>query len=406
MISNFFRMAVKNITHRKLRSWLTMIGIFIGVTAVVAIISLGQGLQEAIHQQLVEIGGDKIWVMPGASSLGGETPVVLDEEDLRVIEGVPGVQNGAGLAYQNGMVEFKDEVAFVLVTGLTMEGDDKELVDELFLKLEEGRGLEKGDDEKALLGHHYLEEKKLFKRGLALGDTISVNGREFSVIGFNTRVGNSGDDQAVYLTEEAYEQVFGVRPSEEGYQMIVAKVTRGEDPAAVAERVKKALRRHRGLDEGEEDFTLQTTEEMMESFSAILLIVQAVIAGIAAISLLVGGVGIMNTMYTAVIERTKEIGIMKAIGARNNDILTIFLIESGLLGTVGGAIGVILGLGIAKLVESVGAVMIGSPYLRAWWSWELVIGALAFSFLAGAVSGAAPAYRASKQQPVASLRYE
>jgi putative ABC transport system permease protein len=111
-------------------------------------------------------------------------------------------------------------------------------------------------------------------------------------------------------------------------------------------------------------------------------------------------------MYTSVLERRREIGIMKAIGAKNRDVMVIFLIESGMLGLIGGAIGVLVGLGVAKLVEVIGGAVLGTNYIRAWWSWGLILGALAFSFLTGAVSGVAPAYQASKQKPVDSLRYE
>ncbi|MCK4589887.1 MAG: ABC transporter permease, partial [Nanoarchaeota archaeon] len=123
------------------------------------------------------------------------------------------------------------------------------------------------------------------------------------------------------------------------------------------------------------------------------------------ISLLVGGVGIMNTMYTSVLERTNEIGVMKAIGAQNKDILAIFLFESGFLGLMGGIIGVLIGVGIGKLVEF-GAAMQGLDILKASFPWYLIVGALLFSFLVGAISGVAPARQASKMKPVEALRYE
>jgi putative ABC transport system permease protein len=190
------------------------------------------------------------------------------------------------------------------------------------------------------------------------------------------------------------------------YQQVIVKTAASQNPNIIAEDVRQQLRKDHNKKVGEEDFTLQTTEQLMDSFNSVLLIVQVVIIGIAAISLLIGGIGIMNTMYTAVVERTQEIGIMKAIGARNSDILTIFMMEAGVLGLVGGAIGVAIGLGIAKAVEFFGAVYLGSPLLRAWWSWELIAAALLFAFVVGMLSGTLPAYQASKQKPVDSLRYE
>ena len=174
----------------------------------------------------------------------------------------------------------------------------------------------------------------------------------------------------------------------------------------IVEDVKKDMREAHDVNEGEEDFSIQTPEQFMESFAVILDIVQIVLIGIAAIALLVGGIGIMNTMYTAVLQRTREIGIMKAIGARNSHIMYLFLVESGLYGFFGGLIGVTLGIGFAKIVELIFVQVVGPAFLVIEIDWILVIGTLIFSFLIGILSGIAPAKRASKLNPVDSLRYE
>jgi len=142
------------------------------------------------------------------------------------------------------------------------------------------------------------------------------------------------------------------------------------------------------------------------AFGTILNIITAFLAGIAAISLVVGGIGIMNTMYTSVLERTKEIGVMKAVGAKNSDVLWIFLIESGLIGLVGGLIGVLLGFGAAKLIEFIVVEQLNTNLLRAAAPPILIFGCLAFAFLVGAVSGVWPAWRATKIKIVDALRYE
>jgi putative ABC transport system permease protein len=183
------------------------------------------------------------------------------------------------------------------------------------------------------------------------------------------------------------------------------QVKKGFDPDKVAGDIKKYLRKSRGQKEGEEDFTVQTSEQLAESFSTVFTIVQVVLIGLASISLLVGGIGIMNTMFTSVLERTREIGVMKAIGARNSDIMKIFLIEAGLLCTIGGGIGIILGIGISKLIQYVAA-QAGMGIIQAYFPWYLIVGALAFSFLVGTLSGIFPARRAAKLKPVDALRYE
>ncbi len=406
MIRDYLRMALQSLTHRKLRSWLTMLGIFIGITAVVAIISLGQGLQVAIDDSFSELGTDKIFISPGTGELtAGSTAANLTEHDRRIIERVPGVQDTLGFTYKNARLSYKDEESVVLITGISLTDSERLYRDMFGLYLEQGRLLTKSDGFKAVLGYDYTRPKKLFTKAMRLGDRFTINNNSFKIVGFNEKLGNSADDQSIYVTSNAYTQIFGERV-EEDYKTIIARVSAGADASLVGERIKRDLRNDRDRDEGDEDFTVQTPEEILGSFNTILLIVNVVIIGIAAISLLIGGIGIMNTMYTAVLERRREIGIMKAIGARNSDIMLIFLIEAGLLGLVGGAVGVAGGLAISKLVELFGSIALGTPYLRAWWSWPLIFGALAFSFLIGALSGLTPAWQASKQQPVESLRYE
>jgi len=166
------------------------------------------------------------------------------------------------------------------------------------------------------------------------------------------------------------------------------------------------LRKSRGVTEKNQDFSILTPEELLESFGNILAIITSFLGGIAAISLFVGAVGIANTMYTSVLERTREIGIMKAVGAQNSDIMWIFLIESGLLGLVGACIGVGLGYGVGKTIEYIAINQLNTTLLQiaapAW----LIGGCLGFGFLIGAVSGTLPAIQASKTNVVDALRYE
>lgn len=401
----YFKMALSNIGHRKMRAYLTMIGIFIGITAVVAIISLGQGLQGAINDQFSSLGTDKIWIQPGTSSFGTDS-VVLDESDKRIIEDEQGVASVAGISYENARVEYKDQVAFMTVMGVSKEDDSLSLINEIYQTgTNGGRPLNSKDNSKVALGYNYAVPDKIFKTAIKIGDKIVINNNTFKVAGFNKKYGNSGDDGTVLIISTAFKRVFN-KDIKDDYKFLIAKIASGENPKTVADRIKHDLDDERGLSEGDEDFTLKTTEELMDSFNSILSIVQVVIVGLAAISLLIGGIGIMNTMYTAVVERTQEIGVMKAIGAKNREVLSIFLIESGMLGLMGGLIGVVLGLGISKLVELGGLLWIGTPYLRMWWSWGLIGSALAFSFFVGMLSGIAPAYQASKKKPVDSLRYE
>ena len=404
MIRDFLRIGISNLRERKTRSWLTMIGIFIGIAAVVAIISLGQGLQSAVDEQFEALGVDKLIITPGGSAFAGGSSVVLDRRDRQVVESTPGVRDTLGIAFQAARISFQDDINQGLVVGYTAEDEDL-LFDFVGRFVEEGRMIGRDDTFRAVVGYKLAQDESFWERGVRIGDRISVNEQELIVIGILENLGNDADDESIHVNTETYERIFNL-VMEDSYQYIVTRTQVGLDPSEVADNVRSELRSFRGRDIGNEDFTIQTTEELQATFGNILNIINTVIIGLAAISLVVGGIGIMNTMYTAVVERTQEIGIMKSIGARNSEILTLFLLESGLLGLLGGAIGVIVGLSISKAVEYVGALYVGSPYLQFWWSWELIVLALLFSFLAGAIAGLAPAYQASKKNPVDSLRYE
>ncbi len=205
------------------------------------------------------------------------------------------------------------------------------------------------------------------------------------------------------MPKDTLKEILNVQDEE---SQILVKASIDSNVTNLADTIKRKLTSYRGEKEGQETFSVSTSEQILNSFKDIFGIVQAVLVGIAAISLFVGGIGIANTMYTSVLERTKEIGTMKAVGAKNSDILILFLIESGLLGLMGGIIGIGIGLGLSKTAEYIAATQLGTDLLQASIDPVLIIGALTFSFLIGAISGVFPAMQASKLKPVDALRYE
>jgi len=207
-------------------------------------------------------------------------------------------------------------------------------------------------------------------------------------------------DNSVRIPLDVAREIYN---SPEEISGIFVLTSEGEKPSVVADRLTRSLRRFRNLDEGEEDFSVSTAEQTIAQLNTILSIVTIFLSGIAAISLIVGGIGIMNTMYTTVLERTREIGIMKAIGARNNSILLLFLIESGILGLAGGIVGIGLGFVISKIGELI-AIQMGASFFRSSFSVFLIVGSLVFSFLIGMISGALPARQAAMLQPVEAFR--
>tara|TARA_Y100000310_G_scaffold153901_1_gene153440 strand:+ start:7745 stop:8965 length:1221 start_codon:yes stop_codon:yes gene_type:complete len=406
MYKDYLKIPWKEIRRRKLRSWLTLIGIIIGIVAVVSLITLGQGLENAIAKQFQALGEDKLFITPKGNPLapGLTTDAVkITSDDLEIIEKTTGVKITSASTYLTGRIEYNDLVRYFFVGGMPTDPEERKLLGEAQnYKILKGRFHEKGDKFKAVLGYQYTQDE-LFERQVDLGDKILIQGKEFKVIGFMDKIGSPPDDQSVIIPFDVFSDLFATN---EEIGFIVAQTQPGEDIDVVGKRIEKALRKHRDLDEGKEDFSVETPKQIAATFETILDIVNLVLIGIAAISLLVGGIGIMNTMYTTVLERTKQIGVMKALGAKNNHIMALFLVESGLYGAGGGLIGITLGIAIAKLVEAIFVAALGPALLSVEINYILLAGVLLFSFVIGVFSGIAPARKAAKLHPVDSLRYE
>ncbi|MDP2925267.1 MAG: ABC transporter permease [Nanoarchaeota archaeon] len=405
MIQDYFKLGFENIKRKKLRSSLTIVGIFIAVTTIFILISLSIGLDQAIKEQFRQLGTDKFFIMPkgqaGAPGSGGA--VELTTKDVAVIEKINGVKDAVYFNVGNVKIEFKQKNRYYMAIGIP---DDnrlmKVMLETMNIKVNEGRFLKPGDNKKIVLGYNY-KYGNLYDKPVRTRDKIELNDVEFDVVGILSQIGNSADDQQVYITFNDAKELFN---SGDRVDEIVVQVKSEEDVNAVADSVKRKLINFRDVTEKTMDFTISTPEELLRSFGTVLNIITAFLLGVAAISLLVGAIGIANTMYTSVLERTKEIGVMKAIGAKNSDILTIFVIESGFLGLVGGIIGILVGIGIGKIIEYIAITSLKTNLLRIATPWYLILGCIMFSFIIGAVSGLLPAHQASKVKPADTLRYE
>ncbi|MBN1645923.1 ABC transporter permease [Candidatus Woesearchaeota archaeon] len=395
--------SLNNLLHRRLRSWLTMLSILIGVMAIFALASFGLGVRHYIDELSQDMGTDKIMMQP-------KTAFALSEEDyftqneLEFIRKVNGVGEAAGMTFRSSQVYFKDSGKIKYVYSMGLPTDETfEMVEQLLtVDLLEGRTLKDGDVLKATVGYNYGIEDKVFKRAVRLGDKLHVNGVEVEVVGIYEEIGNPSDDSNIYLTFDGFEEIFGVK---EQYGYIAIRVGEEENASAVADKIEDKFRKYRGEKSGQETFTVQTFEEAVATFSNIINGITGILLIIALVSLIVAGINIMNTMYTAVVERTKEIGIMKAIGARNKEILFVFILEAGMLGLAGGLIGIGLGYLVSK-AGGAAAAAAGYASLRPYFPWWLIAGCLAFALLVGSLSGLPPSIQASKQNPVESLRYE
>jgi len=406
MIEDLIKYIVSNIRQRFTRSFLTILSILIGIMAIFVLISYGEGLKYYMNEMAQEMGTDKLIAQPLGLGVPGTGDIYFTKDDVDFIKKQRGVSEASGMMMKQSEVKIDKRKLgkWAFIAGMSTDPSERRLVEEAFagFGIFKGRALKKGDGNKVTLGYNYLIADKIFSKPLKLGDNIFIKGKPFEIVGFYEEIGNAGDDSNVYITEDAMKKLFDMG-DEYGY--IYIRADKGVVPTELADRLEEKLRKKKGQKEGQEDFYIMSFEQLMETFGTVLLVLNSILVIIAGISVVVAAVNIMNTMYTAVLERTKEIGIMKSIGAKNSTILMIFFFESGFLGLIGGSIGMLLGYGLAKL----GAVVIaatGYSFLKPYFPWWLIVGCLVFSFAVGAVSGYFPAKAASKLKPVDALRYE
>jgi len=403
-LKEYFKIAFKTIATRRIRSWLTTVGIVIGVFLIVSLLSLSQGLKNAVLHQLNMMGRDLITIMPGDMSdiTSLMTGQKLSEEDLNIIKKTEGVENLVEMDYTSVAMRYEEQKKTALVYGVDWRNDSDVIKNDVGWSIAGGRWPNPGKNE-IIVGSIVASETF---PGIKVGDEITVKGRKFTVVGILNSVGSKQDDSMVGIDLNIFRSVTGER---EGAKMAMAKIKLGYTANFVAEELKSNLNENRkrkiGQEENDSSYTVLTSETLTSIVGNIMGMIQAVIIGFASIAIVVGGIGIMNTMYTSVSERTKEIGIMKAIGAKNKTIVTIFLIESGIFGMLGGLGGTFLGLVFAKAIE---IYFQFHPlfYLKADVGIGLILFSITFSFLVGCASGYFPARSASKLKPVDALRYE
>lgn len=398
--------AVKNLSKRKLRSGLTIVSIFVGISTIFIFISFGLGLFQYIDKLSSEVGVDKLTVQPrGIGAPGADENFQLKEKDLREFQRTRGITEATGMAFSIAEAKSHDERLYTFIIGIDTENKEELALAYEYFTVDpiKGRQLEKGDSGRVTLGYNYMFPDKIFRKPLDIGDKIEVNGFDLKIVGFYEEIGNPGDDANIYVDFDTYKKVTG--KDEISYALLAGRVEDVDRIEEIRLRAKKNIRKARGLEEGKEDFFIQSTEQMIESFSGALDIVVGFIVLIAVISVFVSAINTANTMFTSILERTKEIGILKAIGARNSEIMYLFIFESVILGFIAGVIGILVGFGLSY----VGGLILrslGWGFLKPSFHWLLFIGLMAFATLVGGISGIIPAFNASRQNPVDSLRYE
>jgi putative ABC transport system permease protein len=403
MIKEYFKIAIKNLKTRQLRSWLTILGIVIGIFLIMSLLSLSEGLKQTVLKHLNTIGKDILMIIPGdindmmTTMLGG---MKLTDDELKAIEKSEGVEAVVPMLYKGELMKYQGESKNIIIYGVDIKKSLKILQEDLGFSLSEGSWPVVGKREIAVGS---LVPKDIFPE-LRIGTQAKIGGIQFEIVGILKSRGSKQDDSLIFMGLDLYEQITGEK---KGAPEAVAKVKNGFSPIEVAKNIENNLLEvsRRKVGDTEPSFSVLTNEEVSAIVGNVMGVIQVAVVGFASIAIIVGGIGIMNTMYTSVHERTREIGILKAVGAKNSIITTIFLIESGIIGLIGGMGGVVLGLGLSKLIEF--STRNSSIYfLKSSISFSLVIFGLAFSFLVGCLSGFLPARGASKLKPVDALRYE
>ena len=392
-------LALRAITAHRMRSGLTLLGIAVGIAAVILLTSIGEGIHRYVLAEFSQFGTNIIGVAPGRVKTGGAAPTGLPTavrpltfDDARALRRLPGVVAIGPIVYGNAEIEGNGRTRRTTVYGV-----NEDALQVFNMRVASGQYLPPDEWENArafvVLGNTLKRE--LFGTDNALGARLRAGSLQFRVVGVlapkGQFLGIDLDDTAFIPTSRAMELF-----NKEGLAEIHVSYAEGASSSAVANAVRAMLTaRH-----GREDFTITTQEDMLRTLGNILDILTMAVGALGSISLLVGGVGIVTIMTIAVAERTGEVGLMLALGARRSTILGLFLAEAVVLAAFGGVFGIVLGVGLAQLIHLVvPALPVHTPVLYA-------VLAIVLASLIGLAAGVLPARRASRLDPVESLRAE
>jgi putative ABC transport system permease protein len=410
-LSTCFKLALNILIHSKLRSWLTIIGIVIGVGSVVTIMALSDSMSADMEEQFADMDLTTIQVTPGytkASSGGGppgrggmggssSSDAELTDRDISAMKLIENIDYTYGQVSGSDMdVYFMGETAELSVTGV----DSQVWQYTVTYDMESGRLLEAADNNVVVIGYGVAHQ--IFDQEIGLNRALTIEGKTFRVVGVLDK-GESDNsiimpiDSAVDIIDDAEEDV---------YDTVIVKASDTKHVETIVDTIEEKLMISRHIaNEDDRDFSVSDSLSMADSATEMMDSMTLFLGAIAGVSLVVGSVGIANTMFTSVMERTKDIGTMKAIGAKNRDIMMIFLINSALVGFVGGVLGILLSFVLTALMPMLGISMMRSS-MGMTVAPDLIGIGIGIAVFVGILSGVVPAYNAAKMKPVDALRYE
>jgi len=397
MIRDIFEMSLKSLTRQQIRSFLTLAGVVIGIAAIVCLLSIGAGLTMSVNDQFEKMGTNIVYLM-GSNPLSGMGKAVeFSDADIAWAENVSGVDYALPLYVTAGTMEANGQKTNVSI--MSADIDKAEIFQKFgYFDVSEGRSIEKDDAQGILVSKKLAEDA--FDKDLTAKKIVIINGLQYKIAGIQKQieqvVGDQDPANMVMMTLSAFDRIV---PDKKPTYIMVITFDR-KDNQAVADK----LTEHFEEKYGDRSVYVYTSEQVLEQVNSLYAIITFFLVGISAIAMIVGGVGIMNAMVTSVIEKTKEIGIMKALGASNFIILMIFIIEAALIGLIGGAIGTIIGYGLSQIIAYFAAQsgFILSGVINV----EITLVGLGFSTIVGIISGFFPALNAANMDPIEALRFE
>jgi putative ABC transport system permease protein len=435
--ADILKLSLNSLTHRGLRSWLTILGIIVGVAAVIAMLSISAGMSQSMNSQMSNFGADVLTVSVGRtfavgpeSGFGGrfqpgeggsppdwqtqtsqtttttDTPTLTDT-DILAISTAEGVESVTGVISDRATIQYLAQTVTVTVEGVEPSAWNSMTTSELA----SGRFLESGESTSVLVGNGVANG--MFDYNLTVDTQIRIGSKTFTIVGILAESGTGsfgGDDRTVFMSIQAAREILTDIDNNE-YSSIQVKVIDANAVDQTIENVEQVLYTSRMVTSDTADFTVTSPTSMLETIQSTMATLTFFLTGIAAISLLVGAIGIANTMFMSVMERTRLIGILKSIGTKNSEIMKMFLAESGIIGFMGGLLGIFLGFIVVGIISSVGINIMGMGRMGTNTSVaivtpELIVFALLFSTIIGIVSGLIPARSASNLQVVEAMRSE
>lgn len=402
-LADIAQYSLNSLRHRELRSWLTILGIVIGIAAVVALISIGEGFRADVNKQLSGLGANTIFISPRASTSFSPGALMtagkLYQKDVDRLKRIPEITDVARLITGRVNVRFKDKEIPSSVSGIEPGVFEKTTA----VEVAEGRFLMEGDRHVAVIGANVAEKRFGPKEKVSVNSFLTIGGTKFRVIGILKKTGggfgpSATQDNGIFVPFEDARPLFVDTFGQDEIGSVVLRTAEGSNNEEVIQKIYYELDLSRKVKPDKRDYSVIDPKSIQAAVESVLSLVTLFVGAVAGISLLVGGLAIASSMFTSVLERTHEIGVLKAVGACREDIGKIFLFESGAVGGIGGIIGTAIGLSFVYIGSFFGLPALINPFVAAF--------CIAFAFSIGLVSGYFPAKQASELSPVEALRYE